>query len=421
MDNHDLLSDHQFGFLKGRSTGLQLMRVMDHWTEILEKGDKVDTIYLDFKKAFDTVPHERLIQKLKCYGFNEKIVQWNKDFLSDRTHQVVVQGATSSPARVKSGIPQGSVMGPLLFVIYINDLPDKIKTNVKLFADDTKIYNSIGKPKDCESLQDDLSYLEEWSNLWLLKFHPDKCSVLKVGKNTTQHDYKLEGTTLKVVDSEKDLGVTTDPELKFREHINDKVNTANKIAGIIRRLFKNLDEKIFKRLFTSMVRPHLEYCQAVWSPYLKADIEKLENVQRRASKCIASLSNLSYRERLRRLELPTLRYRRLRGDMIECYKVLNGLYDRRVSQLLTLRSDIVTTDRSMRGHKHMLYAKNSKSATRRHSFTQRVVDIWNNLPENVVDSGKLDTFKNRLDWFWRNQDFKFDFEADYNFRQVEDT
>ena len=196
---------------------------MDQWSKLLDEGGRVDSIYLDFKKAFDTVPHRRLIQKLASYSFSEEMIGWNKEFLNGREQFVTVNGATSSSTRVTSGIPQGSVLGPILFVIYINDLPANIVTNVKMFADDTKIYKKIGSAQDSLNLQRDLDSLEQWSNDWLLKFHPGKCAVLDVDltkrKAEDQYEYKLENTILNHVEYEKDLGVITDTKLNFREHI----------------------------------------------------------------------------------------------------------------------------------------------------------------------------------------------------------
>jgi len=189
------------------------------------------------------------------------------------------------------------------------------------------------------------------------------------------------------------------------------------MAGLIRRTFKHLDKNIFKKLFVAMVRPHLEYCQFIWSPYVKADIERIENVQRRASKYIPELNNLSYQERLKSLDLPTLKYRRSRGDMIECYKLMNGLYDVQVSKILTKRSEVITTDRAKRGHKHMLYAEKTNKSIRKHFFSQRVVPLWNSLPDNVIESDNLNTFKNSLDKCWSDQGMKFNFKSEFDHRQ----
>ena len=202
-----------------------------------------------------------------------------KSFLQDRTQQVVVNGSTSNVAPVISGIPQGTVLGPVLFVIYINDLLDAISSDGLMFADDTKVYRQIASLDDALHLQDDLMKLENWSKTWLLQFNADKCHVLTLGKFEDikhAHQYSLCNNELEHVSSEKDLGVTIDEELKFEEHIARKIQVANGIVGQIRRSFSFLDAETFRRIFVAFVRPHLEYCQAVWSPHLRRNIDALE-------------------------------------------------------------------------------------------------------------------------------------------------
>ena len=184
MSKNNLLNSQQYGFVSGRSTVLQLIKVMDRWTEILDKGGCVDVVYCDFLKAFDKVPHKRLVQKLNYYGITPLLVNWIKEFLSDRKQKVMVNGECSTWYEVTSGIPQGSVLGPTLFVIYINSLPDVIsQSSSYLFADDTKLANGIFENSDCEALQSDLNNMVEWTDKSLLKFHPDKCVHMTIGKS----------------------------------------------------------------------------------------------------------------------------------------------------------------------------------------------------------------------------------------------
>ena len=239
-------------------------------------------------------------------------------FLSDRSQVVVVNGSDSKPAPVLSGIPQGSVLGPLILVMYITDLPEKVDSDVFLFADDTKI---LRQAVDHDiTLQHGLDSLERWSNDWLLKFNADKCHVLTLGKFENimyTHRYQICGNELDHVFEENDLGVAIDFELKFEQHITQKINKANTIMGIIRRSFSFLDSKRFKKLYTTFVRPHLEYAQAVWAPYLAKHVNMVEKFQMRAAKLIGGFTNVEYSERLRKHNLPTLTYRRARGDLID--------------------------------------------------------------------------------------------------------
>ncbi|KAK3086726.1 hypothetical protein FSP39_022531 [Pinctada imbricata] len=187
MSLNQLFTKKQYGFMSGRSTALQLLSVLEKWTNALDEGNPIDCIYMDFQKAFDTVPHRRLISKLKSYGIDENLITWISSFLSNRLQHVSINGESSDWMDVTSGIPQGSVLGPILFVLYINDLPDEVNSEVYLFADDTKIFKVIGNDTDSETLQRDLDTLTQWSNTWLLKFHPSKCKHLHVSRKGEIH------------------------------------------------------------------------------------------------------------------------------------------------------------------------------------------------------------------------------------------
>ena len=220
LTNLKLLSNKQYGFISKRSTVTQLLNYIDECCESLSNGKVVDSIYFDFAKAFDTVPHRRLCKKLEGYGIEGSTLNWIKSFLNGRKQLVKVNDAKSTTDSVASGIPQGSVLGPLLFVIYINDLPDKVLSALLLFADDTKIFKEVNSIADSLIIQKDIDALEDWSKDWLLRFHPDKCHVLTLGKLENikhAHPYSLGGNQLEHVFVEKDLGILIDTELSFEE------------------------------------------------------------------------------------------------------------------------------------------------------------------------------------------------------------
>ena len=233
-------------------------------------------------------------------------------------------------------------------MIYINDLPDNIQSNCYMFADDTKVFKDVYTIKDMKILQQDMRELEKWSNNWLPKFHPDKYNVLAAGKrNIPQFEYTLYNTKLKYTDKEKDIGVIVDNKLNFEEHMNEKINKANSIMGLIRRTLTYPDEMIFLLLYKALVRPHLEYANMVWNPYKMKHVVALENVQRRATKQIPGFKNMSYEDRLQKLKLPTLAYWRKRGDMIETYKITSGTYDTTIPPLFQQHPDVTM---ETRGH-----------------------------------------------------------------------
>ena len=367
-------------------------------------------VYMDFRKAFDSVPHRRLMQKVEAHGVKGKVYLWIQDFLSNRTQQVTVNGTTSEEADVTSGIPQGSVLGPLLFILYINDLPDCVQNEVRMFADDTKLFKEVENISTCP-LQDDLDRLVDWSRDWLLSFHPEKCCYMRLGPSTTEPSYTMKDRdskgevkrhTLAHTEAEKDLGVVIDKKLSFKNHVAQATAKANRTLGVIRRSFDFLTEKTFVQLYKAMVRPVLEYGQSVWQPAQKTLRQDLEDVQRRATKMIAKLKHLPYNVRLATLKLPSLEYRRLRGDMIEVYKYITGV-NRTERKLFKLHSG-----RETRGHCKKLAKDRSNKKVRSTSFSQRTVTMWNELPEHVIFAPTVNAFKIRLDKHWRNHPCLYD-------------
>jgi hypothetical protein len=398
MTENNLFSNSQYGFRTLRSCAIQLLEVMEKWTEWIDDSQNFDCIYYDFQKAFDTVPYVRLLKKLESYGINGKLLKWIDAFLRDRRQRVVIGSEKSQWTEVTSGIPQGSVLGPTLFLIYINDIEDAIEGTLRLFADDTKLYNLANDDADIEKIQSDNDKLSIWSEKWLLKFNANKCTTLHYGNHNVNNTYhlKVNNTRNEISNSEsvKDLGVTFDVNMKFRQQINDCINKGNKITGLMRRTFLHFTVKSFGKLFKTLVRPHLEYGNIIWNPRFKKDINAIESVQRRATKLVGQLRNLSYEQRLKTLKLPSLAYRRFRGDMIEVFKLLHHKEDINYEVFFELNNNANT-----RGHGYKLKVKSCRTEIRKHFFSLRVISDWNNLPEVVVNAPSLNSFKNRLDKF----------------------
>ena len=254
------------------------------WTKIIDEGGTIDCVYFDFKKAFDKVCHQRLIYKAEQYGINGDIVNWIKSFLSSRTQQVVINGESSEYKDVTSGIPQGSVLGPLLFVIFINDLLDQVKSDMYLFADDTKVFRRISTKEDEEILQKDINEMLKLADKWQLEFHHDKCVKMSINnKKCENRNYKMNDITLRNVKQEKDIGVIVDNQLKFEDYMYEKIKRTNNMMGLIRRSFIHLDEEMFLNLYKVLVKPHMEYANVIWNPTKIKDIAAIENVQTKAS------------------------------------------------------------------------------------------------------------------------------------------
>ena len=235
MLNANLFADEQHGFVPNRDYMTNLLLALEDWSDI-------DIIYTDFAKAFDSVPHKRLILKLTSLGIEGDVLHWIKSFLTGRRHRVTVDGKLSDWVNVISGIPQGSVLGHTLFVIFINDMPDVARNCLKLFADDAKLYGTIRFEDDVISLQNDINNLTEWSKMWQLPFNVGKCKCMLIGKGKSHHSYQLDQNMLENVKEEKDLGVIIDNQLKFHTHTSASVKKANSILGLIKRSFVALDE-----------------------------------------------------------------------------------------------------------------------------------------------------------------------------------
>ena len=237
MMKHNLLNDDQHGFVPGRDCTRQLLICMKDWTNMIETGEAFDIIYTDFAKAFDSVAHVRLLHKLESIGIKGDLLNWIKSFLLRRTQCVNVDGITSKWKEVVSGIPQGSVLGPLLFVIFIKDMPDVVKFNIcKLFADDCKLYGTVNTAAG-NKLQIDLRKLEEWSRKWQLPFNATKCKVMHFGYHNPQQTYHLNNHAIKSSHKEKDLGVIIDDTLKFHDHTAKAVKKANQVLGVLKKSY----------------------------------------------------------------------------------------------------------------------------------------------------------------------------------------
>ena len=307
----------------------------------------------------------------------------------------MIQGSKSAWAPVTSGISQGSVLGPTLFTIFVNDMPAQVTNSIKLFADDTKL--NCRMPDGGASLQVDIDALVKWSEKWLLPFNVSKCRVMHIGSHNPEQLYTLNGAPVEAVAEERDLGVVIDRQLKFHTQTAAAVSKASQMLAVVRRSFANIDETTLPLLFKSMVRPFLEYGNTIWGPFGKTDQKQPERVQRRATRMVKAIRHQPYQERLRLLELPSLYYRRRRGDMVTVYQLLHGGMDVEPERFLRRNESEQT-----RGHRWKLQKPRARTFTRRNAFSTRIVNDWNSLPPSVVAAETVNTFKNRLDKHWTN-------------------
>jgi hypothetical protein len=336
---------------------------------------------------------------LKEIGIGGEILAWIQDWLKGRKQRVVLLGKSSKWTDVMSGVPQGSVLGPILFLIYINDVDEVVAGKILKFADDTKLFDTIRNHVDSFRMQCDLDNLCHWSELWLMPFNVAKCKVMHLGHNNLNAEYYLNKQILQVVSEERDLGIIIQDDLKCSGQCAKAVKSANRILGMIRRTFTYLTRDVFISLYKSMVCPHLEYCVQAWRPHLVKDIMMLEAVQRRATKLIPNMQHMSYEERLKILNLTTLETRRLRGDLIEVFKMVKGMEN--INYEIFFEKSISNT----RGHDHKFFKPACRLDARKYFFSHRVVDIWNGLQTELVDCGTVNSFKNMLDKYMEGRGF----------------
>ena len=400
LEDHNILSEHQFGFRAGRSTMDQMILVYNDITLWLDQGCAVDLVLFDFSKAFDVVSHHILLEKLQELGINTDLISWIESFLIGRSMAVALDGVCSDSHPVRSGIPQGSVLGPVLFLLYVNHIASKLTCCYKIFADNLKIYMKIcdgaaldydDKVQQCQS---DISLLNRTSKSWGLNLNKEKCAVIRFQRkyhNLPSPSYHIDGERIRTVDSHTDLGVTVDSTLKFHIHVS---NTAQKAGGLAQNILKSTvcrSPEFMLPIFCSHIRPILEYCSCLWHTGYVGDIRMLESIQRRWTKQIENLSHLDYGTRLRTVNLYSVSGRLLRADLILCWKIFHGKCCISPADLFAVADHDGT-----RGHRFKVKHIRVQTDVRKRAFSQRVITEWNSLPDKVVSETDVKGFKAQL-------------------------
>ena len=328
FEKYSILTTLNHGFRSGYSTETQLLVTMHDLLQANDARVQVDIAILDFSKAFDTVPHDKLLHKLDAYGIKGSLHKWLSSFLQERHMNVVVEGEHSESAPVESGVPQGTVLGPLMFLCHINDLPDTVKSQVRLFADDCLLYRQIKSQTDHSILQNDLIELEKWAAKWGMRFNAKKCYILSIRQKSSRF-YQLDGEILQEVNSSPYLGITISIDLQWKTHITNIVKKANSTLGFLRRNLKYCPEECKRLSYIALVRSTLEYGAIVWDPYKLQDIQSIEKIQRQAARYIkndyCSRFDGCVREMLQDLKLQPLQQRRLESRLVMMYKIVRGM------------------------------------------------------------------------------------------------
>jgi hypothetical protein len=405
LDMHKILTALQHGFRNGYSCETQLLVTLHDLMKNRDNKIQTDVAILDFSKAFDTVPHDKLLHKLKHYGITGEILEWISVFLKTREQRVVVDGKGSSWVHVDSGVPQGTVLGPLLFLLFINDLPECIsnESTVRLFADDCIMYRKIKTFQDQIDFQRDLDKLKEWADKWGMKFNASKCEVMRIDHSqTTLHMYyNINGQVLKQANKTKYLGIMISEDLSWSPHVQYVTGKANKVLGIIRRNFKECPQELREIAYFSMVRSILDYASAIWDPHLQKNITKLDQVQRRAARFVKHEYRIYNKEEqqynsvtnmIKELGWKDLADRRRDIRLSLLYKIINE--DVNICTKDTLIPARGRTRKSQQSNKFM----NIQTVTDdyKHSFYPRTVPEWNSLPTSTVNAPSIETFNRHL-------------------------
>ena len=401
IESNNLLSPNQHGFRIGKSCLTQLLNHFELILEILENDSNADVLYLDFAKAFDKVDHEILLNKLKSMGISGKIHDWLKSFLSNRTQYVMVNGKKSRGEPVQSGVPQGTVLGPILFIMYINDITEVIKhCYIKIFADDSKLVKAIKSLTDRDLMQMDLQAVIQWAADNKMELNKLKFQLLQHGnKNDLKHPYKIDRQVLVKKSSDvKDLGVTISENISFDTHIMKITNNAKKHASWILRLIKCREPEVVLLLYKTYVRPRLEYASPLWSPKLVKHIAKIESVQRTVTSRIQGLEKFNYWERLQKLNIPSLQRRRERYQMIHMWKISKGLIPNDIDLKFYETSRFGLMCKRPRYNQRSRYV----STVKFNSFISNGPALFNILPTSLKSSNSLQIFKSKLEIFLKS-------------------
>ena len=403
IQNRILSSQH--GFWAGRSTDTALVKFYDFVTENMDSSRVVDCIFFDFRKAFDTVPHDLLLSRLYSSGLRGPILSWIKDFVSFRAQRVRIGSSISGSLPVPSGVIQGSVLGPTLFTIFVNEIDKCLKhCNILKYADDMRIFLSSSKDalNIClleRRIQEDIDALVQWATESKMSFNLDKCFFVSFGRHNTSRSYSVCGSPLLYKNRYVDLGIKVDLPFSFKPHVDKVVSKAFAMLGLITKVFKNKNKRILLRLYKAFVRPQLEFSSVIWNPYTISSISNVERVQKRFCRMFPEVRSCSYRNQLVYLGLLSLETRRLRFQLITIFKMLRGMINIAFEDYFVIRKSHTT-----RGHNLRITPKFSQSNYRLNFFTVSAISIWNQLDQKDVDAESLSSFKRRILLFFNKKD-----------------
>ncbi len=391
-DAHHFLTKRQHGFREKYSCETQLITTVEDILKDINHRRQCDILILDFQKAFDKVPHQRLLTKLDHSGIRGNIKKWIGNWLTDQYQHVVVEGCTSCEERVKSGVPQGTVLGPLMFLTYINDIHEELSSNIRLFADDALLYRPILSRQDTQTLQDDINTLSKWAKRWQMSFNVKKCYVMRAyrGNNITYREYTMDSAPLASVEHHPYLGVELSQDMQWTVHMSNVHAKATRALNMARRNFsRGTSASLRDNIYKTFVRPHLEYSSSVWDPYHSKDIDRMESIQNKAARFVHRNYNTydSVTAMKQQLGWQPLQERRFIARQKIMYKTVHELHN------LEMPAYITTQSSSRRHHhSHMFDLLRANIDLYRFSYYPRTIRTWNLLPSEIVSAQTIASF-----------------------------
>ena len=397
LNNH-IITPNQSGFTKGDSAINQLVSITNDFGRALDNGKEIRVIFCDISKAFDRVWHKGLLFKLKQYGISGNLLKWFENYLSGRIQRVVLYGINSNWREIKAGVPQGSILGPLLFIIFINDIVVDIDGTIKLFADDTSIYLTVDTPQFCaDILNDNLAKIHDWSEKWLVKFNPQKTESMIISRKLSKPVHPslfMNNHEIQEVDSHKHLGVIISNNGLWHDHVDYILKKAYSRINILRKFRFILDRFTLERIYMSYIRPILEYGDVIWDSTNQSIVNKIENVQLDAARIVTGGNKLTSIQKLYDAKWEKLSVRREKHKLILFYKMVNKVTPAYLQNLVP--NQVANQhDYHTRQSENFLEFR-TKTNFYADYFLPSTVKLWNKLPTVVRNSTSLNIFKNCL-------------------------
>ena len=397
--DHQVITTLQSGFIPGDSTVNQLVDIYNTFCKALDEGKEVRAVFCDISKAFDRVWHKGLLYKLKYVGVTDSLLHWCSDYLANRKQRVVIPGACSDWLPVTAGVPQGSILGPLLFLLYINDIVDNIKATIRLFADDTSLYIIVDNPHNTAGqLNTDLQMIHQWATQWLVTFNPTKSESIIFSRKLNKPNHPpifMNNQPINEVHTHKHLGVFLSSDCQWHDHLAYIKSKAWSRINVMRKFKFKLDRKSLQTMYFSFIRPLLEYADVVWDNCTQYEVNELEKMQNEAARVVTGATKLVS---INSLYLETgwepLASRRKKHKLLVFYNMVNNLSPNYLSSLVP--STVGNTTTYQLRNAANLHTIRANSQLYYNSFLPSVIRDWNELPDNVRNSPSKMVFKRHL-------------------------